>query len=96
MKVRLVESSYDADFLIYKVDSEYDADILVYKLDSEYDAEKGPEYWFFSSDPYDEKAKKIFYAESQYDAKLLVYYVQSDYDCKVITEDVNKLALLAE
>ena len=69
MKVRMVETAYDADFLIYKVQSEYDADVLVYKLESEYDSDKGPEYWFFSTDPYDDKAKKIFYAESEYGLK---------------------------
>jgi hypothetical protein len=66
MKVFLTESSYDAEILIYRVDSEYDADILIYRLESEYDANKGPEFWYFTSDPYDTKAKKIYYVDSAY------------------------------
>jgi hypothetical protein len=66
MKVFLTESSYDAEILIYRVDSEYDADILIYRLESEYDAGKGPEFWYFTSDPYDEKAKKIHYVDNEY------------------------------
>lgn len=66
MKVYVVDSSYDAQALIYKVDSEYDADVLLYKIESEYDSDKASELWYYTDDPYDEKALKIYHVDSQY------------------------------
>lgn len=73
MKILKVESNYDAQVLVYRVESEYDADVLVYRIDSVYDAEKAPELWYFTDDPYDEKALKIYYTDSVYGKLFLLF-----------------------